>query len=180
MGEEIDTVLTPEDAAAMPLAYGRPAFGSKNWGRHERWRRVLAGVALGGLFFALVKAYVHRESGLDLPPWIDGLAPVGAGALIGWMLRPRVPPAVEPGDPRIGRRWLAAGPDGFRIRAPDFTVEIAWRAVADFRAQNGWLFLTTTWGEIYSLPLRMFDGAGEPLRLADLEAAWRAARVGGV
>jgi hypothetical protein len=175
MGDEVHYELRPEDATAMAAALGRPAWGARNWGRHERLRRVLAGMALGGLAFTLVKLYVRRETGLDLPPWENGLAAVGGFGFVGWMLGRR--PAPLPADhPSLGGRSFAWWENGFRVSADHFRTEIEWVVVSEIREAGGYLLLITTWGEVHAVPMRALEAAGAANRVADIRASWERGR----
>ncbi len=177
MTDEVHYDLTPEDAAALAAAFARPAFGSKDWGRHERWRRLFAGMALGGLVFCLIKLYVHRASGLDLPPWEDGLAFLAGCGFVGWSLRPRRA-VLSADDPRLGARSFVWWADGYMISGPGFQNRIDWSAVTDVREAEGFLILITRWGDFHGVPLRALDAAGFPNRAADVRDGWRRARGG--
>lgn len=177
MTDEVHYDLTPADAAAMTAAFARPAFGARHWGRHERLRRLLAGMAIGGLVFCLVKLYVHRATGLDLPPWEEGLAFVGGIGFVGWKLAPK-PVAMAPDDPRLGRRTFAWGSEAFQIAGPGFRSRIDWAAVTELREAEGFLFVVTRWHDVHAVPLRALGSAGSQNDVATIRDAWRRARGG--
>ncbi len=175
MSEWIAYETTAEDVADIAASFSRPAFGSKNWGRHERWRRVLAGMSLCGLVFCLIKLYVHRVTDLDLPPWEDGLAFLAAGGFVGWRLRPK-PFTVAENDPRLGRRDFYWWDGGFEITGDDFRVGWHWPAVTDIRDVAGHLVFTVRTGDLYAVPLRALDPPDEEARSPKIRAAWEAGR----
>lgn len=178
MTDEVHYDLTPADAAAMTAAFARPAFGAKHWGRHERLRRLLAGMAIGGLVFCLVKLYVLRATSLDLPPWEDGLAFVGALGFVGWKLTPK-PLEMAPDDPRLGHRSFTWWAEAFQIAGPGFQSRIDWAAVTELREAEGFLFMVTRWHDIHAVPLRAFEAAGFPDDVATIRDAWQRARGAG-
>jgi hypothetical protein len=176
MEDEVHFTLTPADAAAIAVALAPgPAWGSRNWGRHERWRRVLAGMALAGLAFVVVKQYVWREAGLDLPPWEHGLPVLLAGGWVGWMLRPR-PAAIPADDPRLGRRIFRWHSDGFEVDGDGFRNVVWWRAVTDIREKDGWLFVHTVWGDIHPVPVAALETPDRPDGVNRVHRCWSEGR----
>ena len=135
-------------------------------------------MTVGGLLFALVKLYIRRETGLDLPPWEHGLGAAGGLGVLGWMIG-RAPPPLPVDHPSLGNRTFYWGEDGFRISADRFRTEIEWEAVSEIREAGGYLLLVTTWGEVHAVPLRALQVSNVSDRVADVRAHWQRSRPRG-
>ena len=151
--------LTPADIHAVQAALFRPAWGARHWGRHERWRRVLAGMALAGFVVLLLKQFSRSRLGADVVGWDAVMAAGVAGAFMGWLWS-RHAHTVPPADSPLYLPFtLAIDAGGVHIAGQGFGQQVSWLQVTALRQAGGCLLIHTRLGETRFVPLRAFGRA---------------------
>ncbi len=154
--DEVTCQLTPADIQAVHEALYRPAWGARHWGRHERWRRVLAAMALTTFAVLLLKLFARSKLGADIIGWDAVAGAMLGGAFIGlWWARQNttVPPADSPVYRPITLSLKAAG---FRVRGEGFDNRTDWNQVATLREAGGCLLIETCLGASHIVPRAAF------------------------
>jgi hypothetical protein len=158
---EVACQLTPADIQAVHEALYRPAWGASHWGRHERWRRVLAAMVLLTFVMLLVKLFARNKLGADIVGWdtVAG-AMLGGAALGAWWARQNT--TVPPADSPVYRPFtLSIDASGFGLRREGFDSHTAWDQVTTLREAGGCLLLATRQDGTHFLPRSAFARSDE-------------------
>jgi hypothetical protein len=153
---EVACKLTQADIQAVREALYRPAWGARHWGRHERWRRVLASMALTTFVVLLIKLFARNKLGADIVGWDMVAGAMLGGALIGtWWARQNT--SVPPADSPVYRPYtLSLDPTGFRVKGEGFDNHTGWNQVSALREAGGCLLIETRLGGSHIVPRSAF------------------------
>jgi hypothetical protein len=153
---EIACQLTPADIQAVHAALYRPAWGARHWGRHERWRRVLAAMVLLTFVVLLVKLFARIKLGADIVGWdVVAGAMLGGAALGAWWARQNTD--VPAADSPVYRPFtLSIDASGFGLRREGFDSHTAWDQITTLREAGGCLLLATRQDGTHLLPRSAF------------------------
>lgn len=154
--DAVDCRLTPADIQSVHEALYRPAWGARHWGRREGWRRVLAGMALGGFLVLLLKLFARNKIGADLVGWdmVAG-AMLGGAAPGGWWAR-RNTTVPEAGSPIYRPLILSLETAVFRVRGEGFDNHTGWDQVTALREAGSCLLIDTRLGGSHFVPRSAF------------------------
>ncbi len=165
--------LTPADIQSVRMALYRPAWGARHWGRHERWRRVLAGMAITTFVVLLLKLFSRTRLGADVVGWDMVAAALGAGAFIGWLWS-RHAHAVPPADSPLYLPFtLTLDAGGMHVKGDGFEQQVDWPQVTALRQAGGCLLLDTRLGDTRIVPLSALGGADAAQAFVARAQAWR-------
>jgi hypothetical protein len=142
---------TPEDAAAAAVA-----IAPKLWGKYERLRLVLAGMALSCLIFFVVASYDWRAWGLFILRWEEIVAFLFAGAMMGWVYGRRRPPLLAADDPRLRERTVTIERDGLRVEGQGYETFMAWESIEQIPVRGGTILFIAEWKDVHFVPKRVF------------------------
>lgn len=156
---EVTCQLTPADIQSVHEALFRPAWGARHWGRHERWRRVLAGMALTTFVVLLIKLFARNKLGADIVGWdMVAAAMLGGAALGAWWGRQNT--TVPAADSPVYRPYtLSLDTTGFRVRGEGFDNHTDWNQITALREADGCLLIDTRLDGSRILPRSAFASA---------------------
>ena len=143
---------TPEDAAAAAVA-----IAPKPWGKYERLRLVLAGMALSSLVFFVIASYDWRAWGLFILRWEEIVAFLFAGAMMGWVYGRRRPPLLAADDPRLRERTVTIERDGLlRRRAGLRSRSWPGNRSTQIPVRGETILFIAEWKDVHFVPKRVF------------------------
>lgn len=166
---EVACQLTPADIQAVHEALYRPASGARHWGRHERWRRVLAAMALTTFVVLLIKLFARNKLGADIVGWelVAGAMLGGASIGVWWARQNTTVPAAD--SPVYRPYTLSLDTSGFRVRREGFDNHTDWNQVTSLREAGGCLLIDTRFDGSHFVPRSAFasaEAAGSFIALA--------------
>ncbi|NVO06623.1 MAG: YcxB family protein [Rhodoferax sp.] len=154
MAFEVTYQLNLKDIEAVQGALFRPAWGARNWGRHEILRRVLAGMSISVMFVLLVQTiFLARLQ----PEYVLASALLGGGLVWLWGRKIKVPP--DPDNLLSKTLTLSLEHKGVRIDGDGFENFIDWKQIIQLRRAGGCLLFATRVTENIIVPLRAFEAA---------------------
>jgi hypothetical protein len=156
---EVTCQLAPADIQSVHEALFRPVWGARHWGRHECWRRVLAGMALVTLVVLLLKLFARNKLGADIVGWDMVAGAMLGGAALGawWARRNTTVPAAD--SPVYRPFTLSLDTTGFRVRGEGFDNHTDWNQVTSLREAGGCLLIDTRLDGSRILPRSAFASA---------------------